>query len=418
MIGTVLLLGATVTLVAVAAWQLHALTAEASREPPPAVELAASLSENRSTVLLLHRGGPALDTSGLTVQVDLDGVRLQTAPLRVPGSALWRLGDRVSIHLSQPLQAGDHLDVTVVSRAHAAVVAEASLDVPLAQGLGPAATDRFNVTAYFADGKDLAVVNTSTTLQLFAQTHHPLGRKFVKQVVVDLTPLSGPSYVLLLDDGTEGDLRGGDGIYARTFVVPSFVPLGLKTLTVRAEDFNGSITSGFVSVSVVRSLTPEPERLLFNTSIFSEVAFWTNKTGSQSNSVAVTLRARLADDKGVVISGRTYYPKLATFYYVPFKPGDTGVVPAIRYACANTVTKPIAPEWVWGDISIPNYDRSRNLLQYYFTITLETKDSPVVQRTVAIQSNTDTQYFTMKSTEVRKLVESASGAFGAIGPCR
>ncbi len=69
---------------------------------------------------------------------------------------------------------------------------------------------------------------------------------------VDLSPLNGPPAAVLYDDGTNGDLVAGDGVYSRGgLTVPLNTSPGVRRIIATAQDVGGLITRDTVFVEVL-----------------------------------------------------------------------------------------------------------------------------------------------------------------------
>jgi hypothetical protein len=70
-------------------------------------------------------------------------------------------------------------------------------------------------------------------------------------VEVDLTAIGGSATQALLDDGLNGDLAAGDGIYSRTVVVALATPNGAASLPYDVSDAQLRTAAGTVALNIV-----------------------------------------------------------------------------------------------------------------------------------------------------------------------
>jgi hypothetical protein len=88
--------------------------------------------------------------------------------------------------------------------------------------------------------------------------------KDVEKVWVDLTPINGPEFLYMKDDGIAPDTREDDGTWTVEFTVGSSVSEGLKgQINIIAEDENGLRGTGSFSLRVNKANTP-PEIVTYN----------------------------------------------------------------------------------------------------------------------------------------------------------
>jgi hypothetical protein len=82
---------------------------------------------------------------------------------------------------------------------------------------------------------------------------------YITSLLVDLSSIGGPSAQVMYDDGTNGDVIPGNGVYSCMITVPSGAPIGPTTLTVTANNsFAQTSTSAipFIVLAAPTVLTP------------------------------------------------------------------------------------------------------------------------------------------------------------------
>ncbi len=85
---------------------------------------------------------------------------------------------------------------------------------------------------------------------LTARVTHPLGPSKVDSVLADLTPIGGSPEQAFYDDGTHGDMTGGDEIYSYSATVAKGINAKRCALIVTAIDLAGKENFGSISLSV------------------------------------------------------------------------------------------------------------------------------------------------------------------------
>ncbi|GEM_PF-3681679 len=253
-IGTIILIAITVSLVGVAVGGLYS-AGTGQKTALPRLDLKASALASgaaNGSVTLTHAGGANFSRADLDVQVTSGGVLYGRAPFP-NATSWWDVGEAVPFNLSKPLTGGEHLEIDVISRPLGAVVSTAIVDVPsLGSSAPPLGT--FTVTATAPSGLFPADVSPGSVLRVAAHVAHPDGRKAIASAWVDLSPLHGPAVLRLEDDGAGADLVAGDMEFAAYVSIPpeatpsdTPVPLALNALDV---DGNRAPASPGSSLSV------------------------------------------------------------------------------------------------------------------------------------------------------------------------
>ena len=247
LVGTMLLLGVTVTLVGVAAFTVI-------NQPDPSashtarVDLVPSGAQGRTTLTLMHGGGDPVDLGMLRLVVLVNGTKVfDAAP--GPTGQVWRVGDAITVGpLSAPLPAGARIALTLVDAKHGVTLANADLALGLPAPLATA--NAFSLTPQVPGG--VIVVEPPAEVLVQAAVSHEAGRKFVRYVYADLTPVAGPAFAALHDDGTDGDAVAGDGVFSGDMLVPLNVTSGTKVINITAVDFNGTSAMSNASLQLLR----------------------------------------------------------------------------------------------------------------------------------------------------------------------
>lgn len=245
LVGTMLLLGVTVTLVGVAAL---AVVSQPAARSVAALDVVPSGSPGKTTITLTHGGGDPVDLGALRVVVLVNGSKAFDGAAG-PAGSVWRVGDAISVGpLAAPLPPGARVGVTLVDAQHGRTLANAELALPLPS---PAASvNAFTIAPRAPPG--VLVVEPPATVLVQAAVTHEAGRKFVRYVYADLTPVAGPAFAPLRDDGTEGDAVAGDGLFGANLLVPLNVTSGDKTINLTAVDLNGTSTTTSATLSLLR----------------------------------------------------------------------------------------------------------------------------------------------------------------------
>ena len=257
-VGTILLMGVTVALMAGVALSLQQAAERTGTEDAPTMVL--SVSGDSETVVLTHAGQGALDARALLLTMETaSGDPLIAAGTTLadldPSLDVFSIGEQVVLRFSAcetsawcvARPAGERVSVTLRSLAHdRAPVALASFS-PQADATGAAPVI---VATVPADG---ATVERGSMLRV-ALTASARNPSLVRAVSADLSALGGPAVLLLRDDGTEGDLVAGDGVYERHHMLPAgpAAQAGI-TFTLAASD---RVLTHAVTVSLVDATAP------------------------------------------------------------------------------------------------------------------------------------------------------------------
>lgn len=240
-VGTTLMLGVTVAIVALVSVQT--LGSIADEAPPPPVDVTATAHPGENALTLLHVGGPVLDAHDLRVVVAVGGSVLHDGRLGATGTT-WALGESKSVPLAVALAPGDTVSVSVVSVAYGETLATTSARIPTPAS--PGATGPLAALSVAP-----ASVAQLQALFLSAAVAHPQGRLAVTSVTADVSALHGPTALPLLDSGTAGDALAADGTFSGYTVVPISVAPGTYPVTVRAVDLDGIEVTDAGSVTVL-----------------------------------------------------------------------------------------------------------------------------------------------------------------------
>ncbi len=100
------------------------------------------------------------------------------------------------------------------------------------------------------------VPNDGASSVLFsAEVTHLKGQQFIDSVYADLAPVNGSTEQSLHDDGTNGDVVAGDGIYSYAVVVDSQVPIGPKAIVTVATDVDGLSAQTVIELGIISMIT-------------------------------------------------------------------------------------------------------------------------------------------------------------------
>ncbi len=248
-IGSLMLIGVTVSLVSVAAFSLQDM---ATSDQPVANDLSvvASGSTNASSLSALHAGGDAVNLGQIRAIVMVDG-SLAYDGLAGPSGTAWRLGESIQIGpLANKLPAGASVSLMLVDINVGTTLTSSEIVLPHPNAT-PSSASNFTITAKLAGGVSQAVIEPPAGLLVEAPVNLSEGRKFVRFVYVDLSPLSGARWFEMRDDGTEGDRIAGDGTWSAMGLIPTNFTSGLTSVRVTAVDFNGTKVSTSASVTLL-----------------------------------------------------------------------------------------------------------------------------------------------------------------------
>lgn len=415
-LGTMLLLGVTITIIAGLAFNMNHLFLSAESEESPTLRADIQVQPGGKVITILHKGGDEFEVAELKAQVDVNGSAYNISQVQWTDPARFRIGDWMNITLASPLPLSSKVDILLVSDAHRMVIG--STEWHTASSSAPAPTvSLISMSVFFSNGDNVAVVSTSTTLTLFADVEHPEGRKFIRSVSMDLRSLNGPAIHSMVDSGTESDPVPGDGIYTASFIVPSFIPLGNYTVWVTATAFNGSSSTSNATVTVAlekSGSTAVDDKVVTDKKVFANASWEIKKAeGGQNDLISIHLKLKTANEKeDHPTTGKSMYPKHATVYFKTFKPGDSGVAGPINYACFSKSN--LTATFSWKDVPIANYDKDTKPFEYFFAITYSSDGSQPSTHNYHIYANTENGYFTLRPTDPEvKTVESTKGAYAA-----
>ncbi len=99
-----------------------------------------------------------------------------------------------------------------------------------------------------------SVRNNGVDTVLFeAKVKDENGLEDIEEVKIDLTEIGGSSDQRMADDGSEGDLLAGDGVYSFETVIPEGVTSGEKTFRITVKDKSGEKCSENLTMQVLPS---------------------------------------------------------------------------------------------------------------------------------------------------------------------
>jgi len=96
----------------------------------------------------------------------------------------------------------------------------------------------------------------ASTKVSFTATVTPAGAAVVSSVTIDLTPIGGSSDQSMYDDGSNGDMTAGDGVYSFQSSVAAGTPPAMQGLVVRAsDDITGMTVEKVIKLDVFSLIT-------------------------------------------------------------------------------------------------------------------------------------------------------------------
>ncbi len=251
LVGTVIVLAVTVTLVAVLATTL--LSGDAPDAPvPDLMRVEAAVKAGEEVVHLRHAGGDPIGKGDVRAIVLVNRIVRFDGPLGAPGTT-WEFGNATDVGpLAIPLPAGADVEVTLVATLLGHVITTVVSTV--ADDMPPAGTPAL-VEVTFATGTNTSQASGGDTVAVHANVSHANGRKFIHLVRADVAMAGVPRFTMT-DDGGGADMVPGDGIFTGIFAVPPGTPLATYNVTVSAVDLDGIEGTGNATVVVVDSLVP------------------------------------------------------------------------------------------------------------------------------------------------------------------
>lgn len=241
-VGTVILLGVTVTLVSV--YAVEAYSNAAVKEGPLKLTIGATVSLNGTVVSILHLGGAALPQGSLRIVMSVNGQLWYNAIAAPPGT-IWSVGNSMNVTIS-PLPTGVTASLEVIHTGRGETIATATVR-PKASGPPPTPPD-FTVTLVNATTPNVTRPG-SFLIQVVAS--HPNGRMMIDTISANASSVDGPLWVAFRDEGTQGDVNSSDGVWSAIIAVPLSSPSGLRTLNITAVALDGvrsPVTSAMVQV--------------------------------------------------------------------------------------------------------------------------------------------------------------------------
>lgn len=238
-VSTILLVALVVVVGAVFAVMVSGALSE-----PPVSESSFSLVRPRpgdTQVEVVLRQGAPLDLSALRVVVIRNGTAGADVPRAVwttPENTTLRAGASIRFPVTPAVGANETLQVRLIRTDANRILAE------LGGRVGPGAPALPLPTLTAAIEPPQVPADGATLARLTVRIAHPSGALAVGSVVADTTELakaagSTPQRLEMRDDGHEGDVVGGDGIWSATLVVPTRTPPMMHRVTFNVTDALG-----------------------------------------------------------------------------------------------------------------------------------------------------------------------------------
>lgn len=241
-VGTILLLGVIVALVGATA--VHYKSTIVVEDTP--VRLDMSAVGAGSQVEILHLGGDPVDAGVLRAIVTVGQDVRYDGPAG-PAGTQWEIGTSLTLALSQPLPAAP-ADIMLVHGSRGEVIAASKVGAQVLD-LGPSGA--FSITVWLDGSSSPPVVAPPSQVLAEIDAAHAFGRKYVRHVFADMSPLQGPVWFGLRDDGTRGDVMPGDGTWSGVLNVPLGVTPGTYSVTFTGVDLAGYSTSRAATIQVI-----------------------------------------------------------------------------------------------------------------------------------------------------------------------
>lgn len=246
-IGSVLLIGITVGLVAAAAVGIRPRADSASVNDLP---LTAITDAQGLTIRLIHQARNDLDPSQFHAVISTSQGVAFSGQL-APASQTWKIGEALPLTMASALPWGSQVDITITSERTHAVVAMARVPIPFPSAASVAPLGSTLQLTANATGSP-PEFKPATPLQLEATVNYPGGRKLIRYVYANLAAINGSSWEVLRDDGTGGDRFAADGIYSALLLVPGAAPDGVGNISAYAVDLDGNRVGATINVDVDR----------------------------------------------------------------------------------------------------------------------------------------------------------------------
>ncbi len=260
-LSSLLMVGVTVALVASTAVGFGNARVEEKADVVHTITMTAMASANSTKVTLYHMGGEVISGGDARAIILVNGVKWKEQAL--PG-VRWDVGDSVTIPLGQPIPLGAKVTVDVVRKITHSPYASVSFDAvagPTLSAVTNATSLNFTLNVTLGSGAASLILEPPAELLIQAKVAHPAGRKFVRSVSANLSAIAGAGWVELKDDGTNGDLRPGDGTFSALVLVPVNATMGVKTLAISATDLNGITASKNATIDILRRADSAEESL-------------------------------------------------------------------------------------------------------------------------------------------------------------
>ncbi len=394
-LGTSILLAATVMLVAVAAVMLDAREAAVDSRR---VDLTVTARAGNSTLTLTHAGGETYDQGSLHVSVAVNESTWYSGTLG-PSGVLWGLGDAVPIALASPLPVDARVDVTLYSDADGTLAmttvrATKSQTVVLIPG-------SFTVAVRFGGSINTTTVRPPETILVQAIVNHGDGRKAIHSVTANLSPIGGSASLRLLDTGVGGDDVAGDSTFAALGTVAVSAKQKTYVIRVTATDVYGATKTATGLVTVVETYP------VFNKSMFSHIGLRMFKYAGSGggDKLTIDLKVQPLADPMTFPDGNEWTLWKAYAYYEDFKWGGDRIELSAGGTSPNfwscSVGSPPIKLFKAENATISKYDIAADVIRVF--ITLEWKRVTSSQTmTTAVGSPELDAYFVFPREELIK----------------
>lgn len=410
MLGTTLLLAATVALVAFLA---IAMRPEAAPGDVPELALDARAEPGTGRIHLVHNGGDAFDAGSLAYVATVNG----SAPVRgTLGSAGTSFAAGDGLLLALPgAGAGSRVHVDVLSPDGRRVVSAVSITVP-APPSPPVAPAGFSISVASTPSS----VAPPAVLRVEAAIAHPEGRKAVAGVLLNASSVQGTGAQALADDGLGADRTAGDGVWSGHALALPGGGYGPRTLTVDATDIHGA--------TATRSFTILTQEMTigFNATIFSHVGVWIHKFqgGNPGDSATTHLKLRLPTAP-LALYGATYQVSGASMWYLNYRPNQ----PTLEAKLAQSCSAPF-PDAAQGSATVRVFStenatlggwlKDRDTLRFFYTVKFDRVSGPASAPSsfeeIISPSRTEL-YFLLRREETMTEVKDSEGWSVAYRDC-
>ncbi|HLE98014.1 MAG TPA: IPT/TIG domain-containing protein [Candidatus Thermoplasmatota archaeon] len=264
LIGTLMLLVVTVTLIGVAAIAIAGFDRD---EELPRLDVSAASAEDVAGDLVVsigHVGGATLaqDDFRIVITAGADTIadcEAGDADPECPSlSGLWAFGDDPIVFddTGHDYDPGERVEVQIVSKAKGATLATAFLDIPEPIG----GFGIFDLDVVLPADLGSFPIGSVFFLEAELDLDGDTGRKDVATVTADLSDIEGDTALPLYDDGTHGDDIAGDLVYSAYLTIPLDAPIDTnRDIIVDAFTIDGNIFSGTTQLDTEAIELPELE---------------------------------------------------------------------------------------------------------------------------------------------------------------